>query len=191
MRLIQYYKHYSLSGVKRHKKTPSKEDLPEAFVDLMKRMGYEVEDSPKWKKDCIAISRGAGTEYVARYDFKKGVFIARVDENLGRITTLGLKELTTPREVFFEIPETETCSKDWMLYQKGRGIDERIPKFRDHLNEHDFYIKTKYGAYPSVVKKFLVRKSGELWESQGEGCISVFPSEPWGEELYRLCKEYK
>ena len=178
-----YYKQYSLSGVRRDKEIPSKKDLPEAFVDLMERMGYKIEDSPNQEKDSISISRGVGTEYVARFDFEEGIFIAKTKEDFGRITTLGLEELATPREVFFEIPETYGGGS----MMEKRDIDERIPKFRDYLEKYSFDIEIEYVKCPSVKKRFATKKCGELWM----GCISVFPNEPWGEELYRLCERWE
>jgi hypothetical protein len=180
MKPFSYYKQYSLRGIKRNKRKPSKEDLPPTFVDLMERMGYEFSDYNEWVNGCIGISRGCGTDYIARFDFKQGIFIAKEDERLGRITTLKLEELPM-RNICFQIPETPGGGQ--MKYQSD--INERIPKFRDYLTECSFVIATKSGR-PEVSKQFSKKHCAELWG----GCIEIFPHEPWGEELIRLCKDY-
>lgn len=177
-----YYRQYSLVGIRRRYGTkPSKSDLPENFVDLMERMGFEIEDSPEWMENCLGISRGHGTDFIARVDFNEGIVIAKAEERLNRIRTLGLEELPL-RSVCFSIPGTYQGGS----MQSDNDVEKRIPKFRDYLKKHTFKIITSIGN-PDVEKVYATRKCGELWG----GCIEVFPHEPWGEELVRICKEYK
>ena len=181
MNPCSYYKQYSLIGVKKHGRKPTKKDLPESFVDLMEKMGFEFSDYNEWINGCIGISRGCGTEYVARFDFKQGIFIAKEEERFGRIKTLGLEELPM-RNMFFQIPDTHGGGQ--MRY--ASDVDERIPRFRDYLKESSFSINsTKDGL--EVRKDFVREYCGCLWG----GCIEVSPYEPYGEELVRLCKHYK
>ncbi len=168
-------------GIVRRNKKPSKKDLPKKFVDLMEAMGFKIEESPKWKKNCLAIGRGGGTEYFARVDFKHGIVIAKEEENLDRIETLGLEELPM-RDVCFEIPDTYGGG----VMMSRLDIEERIPRFRNYLESYSFEIIT--GAdNPQVKKKFATEDCGGLWH----GCITVHPYKPWGEELVRICEGYK
>lgn len=182
MEPFSYYRQYSLRGVVRHGRKPSKRDLPKEFVDLMERMGFKIDNSTEWVENCIGISRGVGTDYIARFDFKEGILIAKEEEKLDRIKPLGLEKLRL-RNVCFQIPDTYGGGS--MMSQSD--INERIPEFRDYLEANSFCINTMTRGSPEVRKKFVTRRCGELWS----GCIEVFPNEPWGEELYRVCKEYR
>jgi hypothetical protein len=181
MKPFSYYRQYSLVGISRNSRKPSKEDLPEPFVKLLEHMGFEIEEHPDWMKDCLGISRGVGTQYIARVDFKQGIVIALEKENLGKIRPLGLEELPM-RNICFSIPDTYGGG----TMHSERDIEERIPRFRDYLKKCSFELITG-ASYPEVKKKFTGKKCGELWQD----CIEVFPYEPYGEELVRLCSEFK
>jgi len=181
MEPFSYYKQYSLFGIKRKNKNPSKRDLPKRFIKVMETMGFKIERAPKGEDNCLRISRGVGTEYFARVDFEQGIVIAKEEENLGKIKTLGLEEIPM-RNICFQIPDTYGGGS----MATESDIEKRIPRFRDYLKEYSFEICTDEDSH-LVKKMYAGKKCGVLWFN----CIEVFPHEPWGEELVRLCEEYE
>ena len=182
MKSYNYYTRYSLSGIKRHHKKPSLEDVPKEFTDLINHMGFDIEDEEYNREGCLIVGEGMGSEISAWIDFKEGLFVAKADSVFGRIPNLKLEEIPQRNRVF-RIPGTYGGG----TMAEEKDVRERIPNFRDYLIENYFSIKYSATRCPTIRKKFITKQCAELWG----GNIEVFPNEPYGEELIRLCEEYR